>query len=123
MVFCVAHMWIRGLHHRLVSTGLAVFWNDTPSILYANNQSKRSTERTHKTPIQIAPSRHYSKSSKHITSSGAHPELPKVPLSIHSLKRQANELWEYSDPTSPTLGKDFIHTLPEALHKHKLEYR
>ena len=110
MVFCVAHMWMRVPRHRLVSTGLAAFWNDTtPSILCANNQSKRSTERTHKTSIQIALSRHYSKSSKHTTSSEPHSELPTVPLSIRSLKRQANELWEYSDPTSPTFRQS-LHT-------------
>ena len=37
------------------------------------------------------------------------PELSTVPLSIRSFKRQANELWEYSDPTSPTFRKR-LHT-------------
>ena len=32
----------------------------------------------------------------------ATPELPTVPLTIRSLKRQASELWNYSDPTGPT---------------------
>ena len=37
------------------------------------------------------------------------PELPTVPLTIRSLKRQANELWNYSDPTSPTY-RQRLHT-------------
>ena len=64
---------------------LAAFWNGTtPSILCANNQSKRSTERTHKTSIQIALSRHYPKSSKYTTSSGPHPQAPNCSTQ-HSL--------------------------------------
>ena len=39
----------------------------------------------------------------------ATPELPTVPLTIRSLKRQANELWNYSDPTSPTY-RERLHT-------------
>ena len=53
----------------------------------------------------------------------AAPELPTVPLTIHSLKGQANELWNYSDPTSPTCRQGFTHTLLEASHKHRLEHR
>ena len=37
------------------------------------------------------------------------PELPTVPLTIRSLKRQANELWDYPDPTSPTY-RQRLHT-------------
>ena len=36
-------------------------------------------------------------------------EPPTVPLTIRSLKRQANELWNYSDPTSPT-HRQRLHT-------------
>ena len=37
------------------------------------------------------------------------PELPTVSLTIRSLKRQADELWNYSDPTSPTY-RQRLHT-------------
>ena len=46
------------------------------------------------------------------------PELPTVPLTIRSLKRQANEIWDYRDPTSPTyrqrLHTYFIGSLAQA---------
>ena len=34
----VVHMWVRGVRHRLVSTWLADFQNNIPSIMCANNQ-------------------------------------------------------------------------------------
>ena len=37
------------------------------------------------------------------------PKLPTIPLTFHSLKRQANELWNYSDPMSPTY-RERLHT-------------
>ena len=51
------------------------------------------------------------------------PELPTVPLTIRSLKRQANELGIIVTLPALPIGKGFTHTLRVALHKRKLRHR
>ena len=82
MLFCVAHMWVRGLRHRLVSTGLAAF-GTTPEYL-VRKQSAQGTDRKKAHPIQFSDGFMNSKekSSEHTTSSGPQPEPSTVPLTI-----------------------------------------
>ncbi|KAF8251780.1 DDE-domain-containing protein, partial [Wilcoxina mikolae CBS 423.85] len=49
-------------------------------------------------------------------------EIPTILLTIRSLKRQADQIWN-SNTESPTFKQDFTHLLWEVLHKHRVEHR
>ena len=95
MLICAAHMSMRGLRHKLVNATILSAFRQTGLIPFNPDILLSKLPATTPSPSPPPPA--------------AAPKLPTVPLTIRSLKRQANELWNYSDPTSPTY-RQRLHT-------------